>query len=68
MDNWGFTPECLAPLIAKKIGKKPEDIAKYLWGDYYFNMKTKEFVEEPVKESDRPVCVDLILKPIWDIF
>lgn len=44
------------------------DIAKYLWGDYYFNMKTKEFVEEPVKESDRPVCVDLILKPIWDIF
>lgn len=23
LDNWGFTTDCFAPLIAKKLNKKP---------------------------------------------
>lgn len=55
-------------MIAKKLNQKPEDIEKYLWGDYYFNPKTKAFSQEPRNENERPLCVDWILKPIWDIF
>lgn len=43
LDNWGFSIESFSPLISRKLGKKPEDIEKYLWGDYYFNPKTKTF-------------------------
>ena len=67
LDNWGFSIENFSPLIAKKLGKKPEEIEKYLWGEWYFNPKLKSFSDKPRNENDRPVCVDLILKQIWDV-
>lgn len=39
-----------------------------MWGDYYYHPKKKEFSDKPRNENDRPLCVDFILKPIWDIF
>jgi ribosome assembly protein 1 len=47
LDNWGFAIESFSPLIAKKLGKEVADIEKYLWGEYYFNPKTKTFGTEP---------------------
>ena len=39
-----------------------------MWGDYYYHPKKKQFLEEPKNENDRPLCVDFILRPIWDVF
>jgi ribosome assembly protein 1 len=68
LDNWGFSVESFSPLIAKKLGKQPQEIEKYLWGDYYYNTKTKSFSQEPRNENEKPLCVEWVLKPIWDIF
>lgn len=68
LDNWGFSVESFSSLIAKKLGKTPETIEKYLWGEYYFNPKTKGFTTEPRNDNDKPICVEWLLKPIWDIF
>ena len=68
LDNWGFSIESFSPLISKKLGRQPHEIEKYLWGDYYYNPKTKQFSQQPRSENDRPLCVDWVLKPIWDIF
>ena len=68
LDNWGFSVESFSALIAKKLGKTPEVIEKYLWGEYYFNPKTKSFSTEPRNENDKPICVEWLLKPVWDVF
>ena len=41
LDNWGFAVENFAELLSKKMGLPPEEITKYLWGDYYYSPKKK---------------------------
>ena len=43
LDNWGFSAENFAALLAKKLGEDPQKITKYLWGDFYYHPKKKEF-------------------------
>ncbi len=46
----------------------PEDFAKVLWGDYYFNAQTRKFMTMPTKEFNDRTFVHFILEPIYKIF
>lgn len=46
----------------------PDDFAKLLWGDYYFNADTRKFMTMPTKEFNNRTFVHFILDPIYKIF
>jgi ribosome assembly protein 1 len=39
--GWAFTIASFAKLIAGKIGAKPENLQRVLWGEWFFNKKTR---------------------------
>lgn len=41
LDNWGFSIESFAELLAKKLNEDPKKIVKYMWGDFYYHPKKK---------------------------
>lgn len=43
-------------------------LQKYLYGDYYFNPKTKRILNKPPTENSQPMFVEFILKNIWGVY
>jgi U5 small nuclear ribonucleoprotein component len=39
-----------------------------LWGDYYYNSKTRQFLKKATKEFSTRAFVEFILEPIYKIF
>lgn len=68
VDGWAFTPKDFSPLISKKLGLDEALLNKCLWGDYYYNPKLKTIQTEPRHDNDRPLCVDMVLQSIWDVY
>lgn len=67
-DGWGFTLDDFTGIISKKYGFSKKGIKKFLWGDFYYNKKTKKMSTKPVKEGDTPLFVKLILKNIYQVY
>ncbi len=42
IDCWSFTLESFSPFLTDKINLKKEEIQNYLWGEYYYDLKTKQ--------------------------
>ena len=71
LHGWGFTLQKFAKIYAAKFGVSEKIMAKYLWGDNYFNTRKKKW---QVKDRDskgnvfiRGFC-QLILNPINMLF
>ncbi|EPS43482.1 hypothetical protein H072_2534 [Dactylellina haptotyla CBS 200.50] len=69
--GWGFTVRTFANIYAKKFGVSKENMMKRLWGDSFFNPKTKKWTNKQ-KDADgntlnRAFC-QFILDPIHKIF
>ncbi|BFZ64319.1 Cytoplasmic GTPase/eEF2-like protein (ribosomal bioproteinsis) [Saitoella coloradoensis] len=45
IDGWAFRLSQFAQLYAPKLGVKPENLQKVLWGDYYLDPKTKRVLQ-----------------------
>lgn len=67
-DCWAFTLNTFAEILNKKLGFKKEAITKLLWGDYYFNVKTKKVHKEPVNQNSKPMFVEFILDNIYKLY
>jgi len=67
LHGWAFTLRKFARMYAKKFGTDEEKMAKRLWGDSYFNPKTKKWTKNgdagDGKQLDR-AFVQFIIKPI----
>lgn len=64
---WGFTLRDFAQIYSSKFGMSTEKLMKKLWGDNFWNEKTKEWCKKSAaagkKECERGFC-KFILKPI----
>ena len=68
LDCWAFTLSSFSDILHKKIGFKKEVIEKLLWGDYYFNHKTKKVFTEKIHENSKPMFVEFVLDNIYKLY
>jgi len=71
LHGWGFGIGLFAEMYAAKFGIAYDKMMKKLWGDNFFNMKTKKWTTKQYdakgKKLERAFC-SFILKPISTLF
>jgi len=71
LHGWGFTLGKFAHLYAKKFGVDPSKMIDRLWGDSFFNPKTKKWTKKGTSEEGasltRAFC-QFVLDPIYKLF
>lgn len=70
LHGWAFTVRQFATRYAKKFGVDRNKMMERLWGDNYFNPKTKKWTKSGThegKQLERAFC-QFILDPIFKIF
>jgi elongation factor 2 len=65
LHGWGFGIKQFAEIYSKKSGYTKDKLMNYLWGNYFFDPKTKKIVKDQVGER---VFCKLIYQPIYDLF
>lgn len=72
IDNWAFRIDRFSHLYSKKLGIQEKKFRKVLWGDFYFDPKSKRIIGHKQKEKDgkvlKPVFVQFVLENIWAVY
>ncbi|GIY80668.1 elongation factor-like GTPase 1 [Caerostris darwini] len=68
LDGWGFGVSHFAKLFASKLGAKEDVLKRTLWGDFYFNSKTKQILKGAQAKAKKPLFVQFILENIWSVY
>ncbi|KAJ3347471.1 Cytoplasmic GTPase/eEF2-like protein (ribosomal biogenesis) [Entophlyctis luteolus] len=70
IDGWAFQIDHFAALYASKLGVKESALMKVLWGDYYFDPKTKRAVGPKGLKGRalKPFFVQFILENLWSVY
>ncbi|KAJ4481902.1 translation elongation factor 2 [Lentinula aciculospora] len=84
IDSWGFRPSHFARIFAKKLfaeqiqsGKltadglkeKEEGLKKVMWGEWYFDPKSKRVVGSKGKRSGmKTLFVQIVLENLWQVY
>lgn len=69
IDGWGFNVSQFAAIYEKKLGIKREKLEKVLWGEFFYDGKTKKVVGPKHKgKNARPLFVQLVLETIWAVY
>ncbi|CAF5182316.1 unnamed protein product, partial [Rotaria magnacalcarata] len=68
LDGWGFGIHHFADLYAKKLSIKREVLMKTLWGDFYFDKKTKRIYKGAQSKGQKPMFVQCILENLWSVY
>lgn len=65
-----FTLKSFAKLYSDTYGSEINDneLARRLWGDIYFNSKTRKFTKKPPHSSAQRSFIEFILEPLYKIF
>ncbi|KAF2355074.1 Elongation factor EFG domain V-like [Trinorchestia longiramus] len=65
-----FTLKSMAKLYCQHYGFDIllDDFAKRLWGDIYFNPRTRKFAKKPPTSSTQRSFIEFILEPLYKIF
>ncbi|CAL1526130.1 unnamed protein product [Lymnaea stagnalis] len=64
-----FTLKSFAKIYAETFeGINEKEFARRLWGDLYFNSKTRKFSKKPATSSSPRSFVEFILEPLYKIF
>ncbi|KNC73312.1 hypothetical protein SARC_14130, partial [Sphaeroforma arctica JP610] len=70
--NWSFTLESFAKLYIESYGfgdqMDHKDFAMRLWGDVFFNQKTRKFTKKASDSSAKRSFVEFVLEPIYKIY
>jgi elongation factor 2 len=67
LHGWAFTMKQFCDLYKEKFKISEEKLMKRLWGDAFFNKKTKKWGKENDADSERGFC-SFIMDPIIKIF
>ncbi|MDP2439558.1 MAG: GTP-binding protein, partial [archaeon] len=74
-DRWGFRLSDFSRIYAERFGLKPLMLRKALWGDHYLKATKNEagevvhrIVANPSKATSVPLFVELVLRPIWEVY
>jgi len=71
LHGWAFTLRQFAARYAKKFGVDKEKLIVRLWGDNYFNPKTKKWTKKGTDDDGKPLeraFNMMVLDPIYKIF
>ena len=70
LDGWAFTISQFAHIWEKKLGMKRSVLQKVLWGDFYYDPKTKRILgSKHLKGRNlKPMFVQLVLDNIWQVY
>ncbi|KAF7359929.1 Elongation factor 2 [Mycena venus] len=71
LQGWGFTLRRLALRYSKKFGVDRDKMIERLWGDHFFNPKTKEWATDGIGEEGEPLERSFnvfVLDPIFKVF
>ncbi|KAF7726938.1 Elongation factor 2 [Apophysomyces ossiformis] len=71
LHGWGFTLRQFAVRYSKKFGVDKEKMMQKLWGENYFNPKTKKWSSKPTDADGKPLeraFNMFVLDPIYKIF
>ena len=72
--KWGFTIESMASFYHKKMKMNKKALRKVLWGNYYFDKKSKQVSKKPFKtdkygnSKSTPIFVKFAFEPIWELY
>ena len=67
-DGWGFDVGRFAGMYAEKLGCRQDILQKALWGDYYFDPKKKKVMKKAGQAGRKPLFVQMVLEPLWQIY
>ena len=67
LHGWAFTLRQFAKRYAKKFGVDQGKMMDRLWGDNYFNPKTKKWTKSPEEGCERAFNT-FVLEPIYQLF
>lgn len=68
VDGWGFGVKEFAKIFAEKLGFSEKVLLKTLWGDFYYNGKTKRIMKGAQEKAKKPLFVQLILDNVWTLY
>uniref|UniRef100_A0A023F2G3 Ribosome assembly protein 1 n=1 Tax=Triatoma infestans TaxID=30076 RepID=A0A023F2G3_TRIIF len=68
IDGWGFSVNDFATLYSKKLGLNEDNLKRTLWGDFYYNAKTKRIMKGAQEKAKKPLFVQLVLENIWSLY
>jgi len=67
LHGWAFTLKQFAEMYATKFGVDTDKMMKKLWGESFFNPKTKKWSKEKAEDNKRSFCM-YVLDPIYMVF
>jgi elongation factor 2 len=67
LHGWAFTLKQFSEIYAKKFGVDVEKLMKKLWGENFFNPKTKKWAKTKGDDNTRSFCM-YVLDPIYKMF
>jgi len=67
LHGWAFTLKQFAEMYAAKFGVDTDKMMKKLWGESFFNSKTKKWSKEKAEDNKRSFCM-YVLDPIYMVF
>lgn len=70
-DGWAFTIDKFVKLYASKLDMNSTALQKALWGEYYFDAKSKRVVSKKTAEKEglvKPMLAQFVLDPIWSVY
>ncbi|CAI5729690.1 unnamed protein product [Peronospora destructor] len=67
-DGWAFGIGHFAALYAKKLELPIRVLRQALWGDFYYNHKTKKIVTKPPTATSQTMFCSFILDLVWSTY
>jgi len=67
LHGWAFTLKQFSEIYAAKFGVDVEKLMKKLWGENFFNPKTKKWAKTKAEDNKRSFCM-YVLDPIYKMF
>merc|ERR1711963_276291 len=67
LHGWAFTIKQFAELYAAKFGVPVDKLMSKLWGENFFNLKTKKWSKTKSEDNVRSFC-QFVLDPIYKMF
>ena len=55
-------------MFSAKLGVSEEALQLSLWGDNYFNPKTKTIVSGAQEKAKKPLFVQIVLENLWSVY
>lgn len=70
-DGWAFRLDQFASMYGAKLGVKPDNLRRALWGDFFLDPKTKRVLARKHlsnKKILKPLFVQFVLDNLWAVY